>query len=119
MAAVAASAAVPAKVIRPPGSTVTAGTANGGVIATGDVTVRGDGPHTVRVRAIDRAGNVGEVRPLSVGIDAAAPVTRATFDSAARTVTLTAADAGSGVATVEYRLGAGQWTTYAAPVGGA
>ena len=83
---------------------------------TGDVTVRGDGLHTVRVRAIDAAGNVGEVRPLTVGIDATAPVTRATFDSAARTVTLAAADAGSGVATIEYRVGDGQWTTYAAPV---
>ena len=84
--------------------------------ATGEVTVRGDGLHTVEVRAIDAAGNVGEVRPLSVGIDAAAPVTSATFDSAARTVTLTAADAGSGVDKVEYRLAGGSWTTYAAPV---
>lgn len=84
--------------------------------ATGDVTVTGDGLHTVAVRAIDAAGNVGEIRPLVVGIDATAPVTRATFDGAARTVTLTAADTGSGVDKVEYRLAGGQWTTYASPV---
>ncbi len=84
--------------------------------ASGQTTVTGDGLHTVRVRAIDAAGNVGEVRPLVVGIDATAPVTRATFDSTARTVTLTAADAGSGVDKVEYRLAGGQWTTYASPV---
>ncbi|PKH40714.1 Alpha-L-arabinofuranosidase [Nocardioides alpinus] len=84
--------------------------------ATGDVTVTGDGLHTVEVRATDAAGNVGEVRPLTVGIDATAPVTRATFDTAARTVTLTAADAGAGVEKAEYRLAGGQWTTYASPV---
>ena len=51
-----------------------------------------------------------------MGIDAAAPVSQATFDAAARTVTLTAADAGSGVERIEFRVGDGAWTTYAAPV---
>ena len=83
---------------------------------TGEVTVSGDGTHTVRVRAVDAAGNVGEVRPLVVGIDAAAPVTKATFDSASRTVTLSAADAGSGVERIEHRVGDGPWTTYVEPV---
>ncbi|PUA80172.1 alpha-L-arabinofuranosidase C-terminal domain-containing protein [Nocardioides currus] len=84
--------------------------------ATGEVAVQGDGLHTVRVRATDAAGNVGEVRPLVVGIDAVAPVTRASLDAAARTATLTAADAGAGVERIEFRLGAGPWTTYASPV---
>ncbi|MFC7359116.1 alpha-L-arabinofuranosidase C-terminal domain-containing protein [Nocardioides astragali] len=82
----------------------------------GEVTVAGDGVHTVRVRAVDAAGNVGEVRPLTVAVDASAPVSQAAFDAATRTVTLTAADAGAGVERVEYRLAGGAWTTYADPV---
>jgi alpha-L-arabinofuranosidase/regulation of enolase protein 1 (concanavalin A-like superfamily) len=82
--------------------------------ASGEVTVSGDGLHTVAVRAVDAAGNVGEVRPLTVGIDATAPVTRATLDG--RTVTLAAADAGAGVVRVAYRHGDGPWTAYDAPV---
>lgn len=84
--------------------------------ATGDVTVTGDGTHAVEVRAVDSAGNVGEVRPLVVGVDAVAPVTRSTFDTASRTVTLTAADSGSGIERVEYRLEDGGWTPYTQPV---
>jgi alpha-L-arabinofuranosidase/regulation of enolase protein 1 (concanavalin A-like superfamily) len=83
---------------------------------SGEVTVRGDGLHEVEVRAVDKAGNVGEVRPLTVGIDLVAPVSRAAFDSQGRTVTLTAADSGSGVGRIDYRLAGGAWTTYAAPV---
>jgi hypothetical protein len=49
-----------------------------------------------------------------VGIDATAPVTRATLDG--RTVTLAAADAGAGVDRIEHRLGDGPWTAYDAPV---
>lgn len=84
--------------------------------SSGEVTVAGDGMHTVEVRAVDAAGNVGEVRPLVVGIDAKAPVTRATFDQGARTVTLAAADAGAGVERTEYRLAGGGWTSYDGPV---
>jgi alpha-L-arabinofuranosidase/regulation of enolase protein 1 (concanavalin A-like superfamily) len=84
--------------------------------ASGEVKVTGDGTHAVEVRAVDAAGNVGEVRPVVVGIDAVAPVTRGTFDAASRTVTLAAADSGSGVERVEYRLGGGDWTTYSQPV---
>ncbi|WP_082587351.1 alpha-L-arabinofuranosidase C-terminal domain-containing protein [Nocardioides sp. Soil774] len=81
---------------------------------SGEVRVAGDGVHTVEVRAVDRAGNVGEVRPLTVGIDATAPVTRASLEG--RSVTLASADAGAGVDRVDYRLGDGPWTAYAAPV---
>ncbi len=83
---------------------------------SGEVRVSGDGLHEVEVRAVDRAGNVGEVRPLTLGIDVAAPVSQATFDPQARTVTLTAADSGSGVERTEYRLAGGAWTAYDAPV---
>lgn len=84
-----------------------------------DVEVAGDGIHELAVRAVDKAGNVGEVRPLTVGVDAAAPVTKAALDTEARTVTLTAADTGAGIGEdgTEYRLDAGPWTSYDGPVG--
>ena len=81
---------------------------------SGEVRVAGDGVHTVQVRAVDEAGNVGEVRPLTVGIDATAPVTRASLEG--RSVTLASADAGAGVDRVDYRIGEGSWTAYDAPV---
>ena len=84
--------------------------------SSGTVRVAGDGTHTVEVRAVDAAGNVGEIRPLVVGIDATAPVSQGTLDTTARTVALTAADSGSGVGRVEFRLGSGEWTTYDQPV---
>lgn len=82
---------------------------------TGEVRVQGDGVHTVEVRAVDKAGNVGEVRPLTVGIDATTPITKATL-GADRTVTLVAADAGAGVERVDWRIGDGPWTAYDVPV---
>ena len=87
--------------------------------AEADVEVAGDGVHELAVRAVDEAGNVGEVRPLTIGVDAAAPVTKAALDAEARTVTLTAADTGAGIGEdgTEYRLDAGPWTSYDAPVG--
>lgn len=82
--------------------------------AEADIVVAGDGTHELSVRAVDAAGNVGQVRPLTVGIDASAPVTKATFDAEARSITLTAADSGAGIADggTEYRLGGGAWTSY-------
>lgn len=87
--------------------------------AEAEIAVAGDGVHELAVRAVDEAGNVGEVRPLTIGIDAAAPVTKAALDGEARTVELTAADAGAGIGEdgTEYRLDAGPWTSYDAPVG--
>ncbi|MDP3892561.1 Ig-like domain repeat protein, partial [Nocardioides sp.] len=84
---------------------------------SGEVEVTGDGQHTVEARAVDTAGNVGEIRPLTFGIDATAPVTQAIFDADSRTVTLLAADTGAGVERSELRLGAtGDWETYDGPV---
>jgi alpha-L-arabinofuranosidase/regulation of enolase protein 1 (concanavalin A-like superfamily) len=84
--------------------------------STGDVQVAGDGVHTVAVRAVDATGNVGEIRPAVVGIDATPPVTKAAFDEDARSVSLVSADSGSGVDRIEYRLDGGAWTAYAEPL---
>lgn len=84
--------------------------------ATGSVEVTGDGRHTVGVRAVDAAGNVGEIRPVVVGIDTTAPVTRAEWDGTERTVTLLGADSQSGLAGIEYRFDGGAWASYDGPV---
>ena len=77
--------------------------------------VDGHGEHTVAVRATDAAGNVSEVRSVTFALDAIAPASSASVD-AQRRVTLTATDQGSGVDRIEYRVGAGAWTAYTAPV---
>ncbi|MFI5912383.1 family 43 glycosylhydrolase [Dactylosporangium sp. NPDC051541] len=79
-----------------------------------DVTVNGDGQHTVTAAATDRAGNTSAATTLPVRIDATAPASSATVD--ARTVTVTAGDAGAGIARIEYMLDTGVWTMYSRPV---
>ncbi|MEU5567618.1 OmpL47-type beta-barrel domain-containing protein [Micromonospora musae] len=81
-----------------------------------DVDVTGDGRHTVTATATDRAGNTSPAMDVSVRIDATAPVSAATVHSDSRTVTMTASDATSGVARIEYAVGTGAWTGYTAPV---
>jgi hypothetical protein len=96
-------------------------TVDGGqpVVATevryADVDVSGDGQHTVAATATDRAGNVSAPANLAVRIDATAPASTATVD-AARAVTVTASDATSGVARVEYTIDTGAWTAYTGPI---
>ncbi|MDG4798033.1 family 43 glycosylhydrolase [Micromonospora sp. WMMD1082] len=77
-----------------------------------DVDVTGDGGHTVTATATDRAGNVSAPETLAVRIDATAPVSVATVHGVTRSVTLTASDATSGVAGIEYAIGTGAWTAY-------
>ncbi len=91
---------------------------------TAPVAVSGDGPHEVRFRSTDEAGNVEATKSVAVKIDTTAPVTAATFAPAtddgwhngAVPVTLASTDAGSGVSKVEYALDGGAWTPYTAPV---
>ena len=70
-----------------------------------------------RATALVRTALDGLVEP-----DTTAPVVTATVtgpvagSSSGRSVTLTATDAGSGVASVEYALDGGAWTAYPAPV---
>ena len=91
---------------------------------TAPVAISGDGTHTVKFRASDKAGNVAAVQTATVKIDATAPVTTAAFAPAsdagwhngATPVTLAATDAGAGVAKIEWSLDGGPWTPYTTPV---
>lgn len=75
--------------------------------------VTGEGIVSVRARATDAAGNVSEIAAAEARVDATAPTVTASVDAASRTMTLTASDgAGSGVKTVEYRVGNGEWQQY-------
>lgn len=88
-----------------------------GFVRSTDVTVSGDGEHTVVARATDRAGNTSDDASIGVRIDRVAPVSTATVDEAHRTVTVSSSDATSGLARVEYAIGAGgPWRTYDGPI---
>ncbi|MET7399018.1 family 43 glycosylhydrolase [Dactylosporangium sp. NPDC005572] len=79
-----------------------------------DVTVSGDGQHSVSATATDRAGNTSPAASLPVRIDATAPTSTATVE--ARAVTVGATDATSGVARIEYAVDTGAWSAYTGPV---
>jgi hypothetical protein len=84
---------------------------------TAQVAVPDDGRHLVQARATDASGNASAIVTRAVLIDTGAPVSKASVSASARTVTLAAADEWSGVARVEYRVGAsGAWKAYSAPV---
>ena len=75
-----------------------------------------DGAHTISYRSIDSAGNLEAERTATVRIDTLAPQTTDNAPAGSSrqpvTVTLSATDAGSGVATTEYRVdGVAAWTT--------
>ncbi|KQM39551.1 Ig-like domain-containing protein [Microbacterium sp. Leaf203] len=77
---------------------------------TGTVSVTGDGAHVVQARATDAAGNTSSVAEQTVRIDTTAPAVEVTTDAVSRTIKATATDSGSGVASIEYRLGdSGGW----------
>jgi hypothetical protein len=80
---------------------------------TAPVQVTADGAHAVRARATDAAGNVSAIAATEFAIDATAPEVVPEADPIARTVKASATDAGSGVATIEYRFGPdGVWAPY-------
>ncbi|WP_055629686.1 OmpL47-type beta-barrel domain-containing protein [Streptomyces hirsutus] len=98
---------------------------------TAPVVVDQVGTHTVRYRALDKAGNVSAVKSVEFAVvapqsdDTTAPGTSATVageknpDGAyidMATVTVSASDTGSGVNTIEYAVGSGAWQTYGGPV---
>ncbi|GGV82336.1 glycosyl hydrolase [Streptomyces griseoloalbus] len=99
---------------------------------TAPVVVDQVGAHTVRYRALDKAGNVSADKSVEFTVvaqpsdDTTAPETSATVDGEKNpdgayidmaTVTVTASDTGSGVNTIEYAIGAdGAWQAYTGPV---
>ncbi len=96
--------------------------------ATGPFTLAGDGEHLLEWRSADRAGNVETVRNATLILDDTPPATTAdvgtpnhvsdrTYVTSATPIALTSADGGAipvGLASVEYRIDGGSWTTYAA-----
>ncbi len=86
--------------------------------------VSGDGTHFVQATATDTAGNTAPTQTLNLAIDTAAPASHASVSGTQGnagwyvthpTVQLTATDAMSGVAAIQYSLDGGGWQTYAAP----
>lgn len=77
-----------------------------------------DGDHTIAYRSTDEAGNVEEAGTLEVQVDTTGPVTEAATsgDGDEVTVTLTATDATSGVASTEVSVDGGDWAAYEGPV---
>ncbi|WP_191095038.1 OmpL47-type beta-barrel domain-containing protein [Streptomyces kanamyceticus] len=98
---------------------------------TAPVVVDQVGTHKIRYRASDKAGNVAAEKAADFTVvapptdDKTPPETSATVSGEKNdqgqylgmaTVTVTASDTGSGVNKIEYAIGDGAWTTYAAPV---
>ncbi|MFB7499277.1 OmpL47-type beta-barrel domain-containing protein [Streptomyces sp. NPDC056161] len=97
---------------------------------TAPVVIDQVGPHTVRYRATDKAGNVAAEKNVEFTVvappsdDTTPPETSATVsgerDAAGAyidmaTVTVTASDTGSGVNTIEYAVDSGAWQPYTGP----
>ncbi len=92
---------------------------------TGPFPIATSGPHTVTYRAVDLTGLIETTKTLTFTSDGYAPSSKATltpstitgFYSNPTTVTLSATDnvGGSGVASIEYLLDGGSWTTYSGP----
>ncbi len=70
------------------------------------------GEHELLVRATDPAGNTSAVQSVAVKVDFTPPSASAVDDYDARTVTVSASDAGSGLASVEVNVDAAGWTAY-------
>ncbi|RRR85510.1 family 16 glycoside hydrolase [Streptomyces sp. RP5T] len=98
---------------------------------TAPVVVDQAGDHTVRYRAVDKAGNVSAEKSVAFTVvpppsdDTAPPETSATVSGQQNpdgtyvdmaTVTVSASDTGSGVDTIEYAVNDGSWQPYTMPV---
>jgi predicted acyl esterase len=88
--------------------------------------VTGDGLHTVTFRAVDMLGKIETTKTITFTVDGSPPMSKATLSPAPVAghyvdpiVTLSANDfestGGSGVASIEYLLDSGAWTTYSGP----
>lgn len=74
------------------------------------IVVSAEGEHSITYRARAAEGHIERPRELTFGIDSAAPVTR--VRQVDDVIALAAADAASGVASTEYRIGDADWTRY-------
>ena len=87
---------------------------------SGPIPVSDEGTTVVTYRSRDADGNLEAEKTVTVKIDKTAPTSSASPNGGTFTgpvqVELTGADAGSGVAKLEYKLDGGDWTTYASPV---
>ena len=99
---------------------------DGGAAHAGtSVPVSGDGVHTITYSSTDNAGNAEVTRTANVRIDGTAPVAGCAeagrwFKTPAVTAAVSASDAGSGLAKVEYRVDQGAWQEGSSvPLGGA
>ena len=79
------------------------------------VAITADTASELRYRATDKAGNVSVVGTLPIKVDTVAPTAAANVTPSG-TITLSGADARSGLDRLEYALDDGAWTTYTAPV---
>src|SRR3989475_3487703 len=93
-------------------------------IYAGPVTLT-EGTHIVGYFAVDHAGLIEATHSLSVSVDTAPPTTTSSLSGTAGTngwytsnvtVSLTATDATSGVAAVNYRIDNGSWLAYAGAI---
>jgi alpha-glucosidase len=77
-----------------------------------------EGVTTVNYRSSDAAANLETAKTLGeLKVDTTVPAVTAKVNATARTVTLTAVDAGSGIAKVEFSTNGGSsWQAYTAPV---
>ncbi|MGG7464319.1 ThuA domain-containing protein [Plantibacter sp. YIM 135347] len=84
---------------------------------TSPVIVTTDGEHTVQYRA-SAPGQTTDTDSVSFKIDKTVPLANAALavNGAERTVTVTASDATSTVAGIEYRIGDGEWLAYTAAI---
>lgn len=98
---------------------------DGGAAGTA-FTVGVDGNHTVQAHSVDHAGNSESEQVVSFKVDTMPPDVAATLSPAAPSgsngwytgavqVALTASDATSGVAAIEYSVNGGAWQAYVGP----
>jgi hypothetical protein len=80
----------------------------------------GSGTYTVLYRSTDAAGNTEQNEPTTVRIDNSLPTSSAALTTSGdpATVTVTAADSGSGVNCIWYSLDGGAWTQVSYPSSG-
>ncbi|MDR1799761.1 MAG: Ig-like domain-containing protein, partial [Bifidobacteriaceae bacterium] len=80
---------------------------------TAPFTLSGTGTHAVQARATNLFALVSAVANATIKLDTTAPTASALFDNDYRLLTVTGADADSGLAGLQYRIGtSGTWLTY-------